>query len=111
MGDCVLDVDLLELAQSPEGKAALAGNDLLGMIKKLMPTMRRMLDDEWTAVRGADALIYHPKALGGYHVAEALGIPGFLSHPVPAFSPTRDFPIPVLRLPDLGGFFNKVSSV
>ena len=104
-----LDVDLLELAQSPEGKAALAGKNLFSTIKKLVPTMRRMLDDEWKAIRGADALIYHPKALGGYHIAEALGVPSFMAHPVPAFSPTRAFPIPVLPIPDLGGLFNKMS--
>lgn len=109
LGHAALDVDLLEFAQSPEGKAALAGKNLFGTIKKLMPTMRRMLDDEWKAVRGADALIYHPKALGGYHIAEALGVTGFMAHPVPAFSPTRAFPIPVLPLPDLGGLFNKMS--
>ncbi len=104
-----LDVDFLELAQSPEGKAALAGKNLFGTIKKLMPTIRRMLDEEWTAARGADAIVYHPKALGGYHIAEALGVPGFLAHPVPAFSPTRAFPTPVLPLLNLGGFFNKAS--
>ncbi len=59
-----LDVDLMELAQSPEGKSALAGKSLFGLIRKLVPTIRRMLDDEWAAVRGADAVIYHAKALG-----------------------------------------------
>src|SRR3712207_7422292 len=49
----------------------------------------RVLDQEWAASQGADALVYHPKALGGYHIAEALDVPGFLAHPVPMFSPTR----------------------
>ena len=109
LGFAALDVDLMELVQSPEGKSALAGRNLFGLVRKLMPMMRRMLDDEWAAARGADAVVYHPKALGGYHIAEALGVPGFLAHPVPAFSPTRAFPIPILPLPDLGGFFNKLS--
>lgn len=107
-----LDVDLLDLAGSPEGKAALRSpRAALRMMRQLMPTMQRMLADEWEAVAssGADAVVYHPKALGGYHVAEALGVPGYLSLPVPALSPTRAFPVPMLPLPDLGGILNKLS--
>lgn len=104
-----LDVDLFELMQTPEGKAALAGKNLLGTIRKLMPTLRRVLDEEWLAARGADAIVYHPKALGGYHIAEKLGVPAFLSLPVPMYSPTRAFPIPALPVGDLGGLFNKLS--
>ena len=58
---------------------------------------------------GADAVVYHPKALGGYHVAEALGVPGFLALASPALSPTREFPCPLLPLPDLGGTLNRLS--
>ena len=104
-----LDVDLFERMQTPEGKAALAGKNLPGTIRKVMATYRRLLDDEWTAAQGADVVVYHPKALGGYHVAEALGVPGFLAHPVPMFSPTRAFPNPVLPFADLGGYFNEAS--
>ena len=101
-----LDVDLLELAQSPGGRAALRSpKGALRMARGLMPTVRRMLVDEWEAAAssGADAVVYHPKAIGGYHVAEAMGVPGFLALPVPALSPTRAFPVPVLPLPNLGG--------
>ena len=107
-----LDVDLLELAQSQEGRDALRSpRGALRMARDLLPTMRRMLVDEWeaTASSGADVVIYHPKALGGYHVAEALGVPGFLALPVPALSPTGAFPVPVLPLPNLGGPLNKLS--
>jgi UDP:flavonoid glycosyltransferase YjiC (YdhE family) len=76
-----------------------------------MPAVRKMLVDQWeaAALSGADAVVYHPKAMGGYHVAEALGVPGFLALPVPALSSTRAFPVPVLPLPDLGGPLNKLS--
>src|SRR5215211_5591678 len=104
-----LDVDLFERMQTPEGKAALAGKNLPGTIRKVVATYRRMLDDEWAAARDADAIVYHPKALGGYHVAEALGVPGFLAHPVPMFSPTRAFPNPVLPFTSLGGYLNAAS--
>ncbi len=107
-----LDVDLLELAQSQEGRAALRfPRAALRMAVRLIPTMRKMLDDQWEAAAslGVDAVVYHPKAMGGYHVAEALGIPGFLALPIPALSPTRALPVPVLPLPDLGGPLNKLS--
>ena len=107
-----LDVDLLELAQSPEGRAALRSpRGALRTARGLMPTVRRMLVEEWEAAAssGADAVVYHPKAMGGHHVAEALGVPGFLALPVPALSPTRAFPVPVLPLLNLGGPLNKLS--
>lgn len=107
-----LDVDLLELAQSQEGRAALRSPKVaLRLMRRLMPAMRKMLVDEWEAVvsMGADAVVYHPKALGGYHVAEALRIPGFLALASPALSPTREFPCPLLPLPDLGGALNRLS--
>jgi sterol 3beta-glucosyltransferase len=107
-----LDVDPLELAQSQEGRAALRSpKAALRMARGLMPAMRRMLVDEWEAVVSlqADAVVYHPKALGGYHVAEALGIPGFLALASPALTPTREFPSPLLPLPDLGGTLNRLS--
>jgi sterol 3beta-glucosyltransferase len=104
-----LDLDLLERLQSPEGKAALSARNLPRTIKRLMPMFRKMLDDEWTISRAADIVVYHPKALGGYHIAEALGVPGFLAHPVPMFSPTRAFPNPVLPFTNLGGYLNRLS--
>jgi UDP:flavonoid glycosyltransferase YjiC (YdhE family) len=107
-----LDVDLLGLAQSQEGRAALRSpRGALRMARRLMPVMRKVLVDEWEAAAssGADAVVYHPKAMGGYHVAEALGVPGFLALASPALSPTREFPVPVLPLPDLGGALNRLS--
>jgi sterol 3beta-glucosyltransferase len=105
-----LGLDLLELARSPEGKAALrSARGALRLVRQLMPAWRQMLVDEWEAARGADAVVYHPKAFGGYHIAEALDVPGFLALPVPALSPTRAFPTPVLPLPNLGGPLNRLS--
>ena len=105
-----LDLDLLELARSPEGKAALrSARGALRLIRQLLHTWRQMLVDEWEAAWDADAVVYHPKAFGGYHIAEALDVPGFLALPVPALSPTRAFPTPVLPLPNLGGALNRLS--
>jgi len=104
-----LDVDLLERLQSPEGKAALSGKNLLGTLKETASMYRRVLDQEWEASRGAEGVVYHPKALGGYHIAEDLNVPAFLAHPIPMFSPTRAFPNPVLPVADLGGTLNRLS--
>lgn len=104
-----LDVGLLERLQSPEGKAALSGRNFLATVRETVSMYRRVLDEEWAASRGTDALVYHPKALGGYHIAEALGAPGFLAHPIPMFSPTRAFPNPVLPVSNLGGPLNRFS--
>lgn len=94
-------MDLFERVQTPEGKAALAGKNLPGTMRKVMATYRRLLGDEWAAARGAEAVVYH--------VAEAVGVPGFLAHPVPMFSPTRAFPNPVLTFANLGGYLNRAS--
>ena len=104
-----LDVELMERLQSPEGKAAVSGKNLLGTVKQAASMYRKVFDQEWDASQGADAIVYHPKALGGYHIAEALDVPGFLAHPVPMFSPTRAFPNPVLPVADLGGLFNRMT--
>ncbi len=105
-----LDVDALDdLARTAEGKAALSGRRLPGTLRRIMRMFRRMLDGEWGACRGADAVVYHPKAIGGYHIAEALDVTGFLAHPVPMFSPTRAFPNPVLPFANLGGYLNRAS--
>ena len=106
-----LDTELFERLQSPEGKAALSGKSALSTVKDTASMYRRVLDGEWAAANGAgaEAVVYHPKALGGYHIAEALGVPGFLAHPVPMFSPTGAFPNPVLPVADLGTFFNRSS--
>ena len=105
-----LDLDLLDLVQSPEGKAAMrSARGALRLLRQLMPAWRQMLVDEWEAARDADAVVYHPKAFGGSHIAEALDGPGFLALPVPALSPTRAFPTPVLPLPNMGGPLNRMS--
>ena len=104
-----LDVGLLERLQSPEGKAALSGKKFLATLKETASMYRRVLDQECEASVGADAVVYHPKALGGYHIAEALNVPAFLAHPIPMFSPTRAFPNPVLPVASLGSTLNGLS--
>ena len=69
-----LNADFMELLQTAEGRKALeAGRGSLGMLRTVMPMLRRVLDDSWEAAQESDAIVYHPKALSGYHIAEKLG--------------------------------------
>jgi UDP:flavonoid glycosyltransferase YjiC (YdhE family) len=98
--------DFLDLMETPEGKAALSGQNTLTwtfrLVRQVRPMMRRLLDAQWAAVGGADAIIYHPKALGSVHIAERLGIPAFCAFTLPGMTPTRAFPSPMLPFADLG---------
>jgi sterol 3beta-glucosyltransferase len=104
-----LTLDAMELMETPAGRAAVGGKGLLSLMRQLRPSMRKMLDEGWEAAQGADAIISNPKALSGYHVAEKLGVPLFLAHPVPVLAPTRAFAVPALPVSNLGGLVNKLS--
>jgi len=91
--------DFLKAAQSPEGR----GNPLK-LIRQYIEMARETLEDEWASAQKADVLIYNSAALGGYHIAEKLGIPAFASFPAPMYSPTREFPSPFLPFRNLGPF-------
>ncbi|MFL6064690.1 MAG: glycosyltransferase [Friedmanniella sp.] len=103
-------------------------NDLLQLVRDTMPQMsgpgeaykmframggaqRSALHDQWTAAQHFEPsiIVYHPKSLGGYHIAERLGVPGVLALPLPFFTPTREFPIPFIGSWPLGGGANRLS--
>jgi UDP:flavonoid glycosyltransferase YjiC (YdhE family) len=98
--------DFLDLMETPEGKAALSGRNTLAwtlqLVRQVRPMMRRLLNAQWAAVGGADAIIYHPKALGSVHIAERMGIPTVCAFTLPGMTPTRAFPSPMLPFADLG---------
>ncbi len=77
--------------------------------KQFKPIMRRMLDEEWRAAQGSDLIIYHPKAAGGYDIAEKLDVPLITSIPLPLLTPTRAFPCVLFSRVKLGGCFNRLS--
>jgi sterol 3beta-glucosyltransferase len=98
-----IDDGILRLKDTPQGAAALEGKgNKLALIKQAMPMLRRMLDDAWRSAQNADAIVYHPKAMAGLHIAEARHIPAFMSLPLPAYTPTREFPNPILPLRGAG---------
>lgn len=98
--------DIVDLVQTPLGKAALSGRhklvSTLRLLRKIRPMFEGLVAAQWAAAQGADAIVYHPKAIGGVHIAEKLGIPAFVALPLPGLSPTRAFPSPMLPFSDLG---------
>lgn len=99
-----------QLAQTDAGKAALAGKKSFSL-KQIMPMLRQMMDDAWEIAQQfkPDAIIYHPKTLAGYHIAEKLNIPGFLAMALPGYSPTSAFFNPMFGGGDRGGLLNQLS--
>ena len=106
--------EFLELMDTPEGKAAIAGGQGFSagfkLLKHVRPMMRGLLDAEWAAVRAfaPDVIIYHPKSIASPHMAEKLGVPAILASPLPGFTPTAAFPSPMLPFSSLGPL-NRVS--
>ncbi|RUT05680.1 glycosyl transferase family 1 [Dulcicalothrix desertica PCC 7102] len=99
-----------QLIDTDAGKAALAGKKSFSL-KQIKPMLHQMMDDAWDVAQQykPDAVIYHPKPLAGYHIAEKLNVPGFLAMPLPVYSPTRAFFNPVFGGANRGGFLNKLS--
>jgi sterol 3beta-glucosyltransferase len=99
-----------QLAQTDAGKAALSGKKAFSL-KQIIPILQQMMDDAWETAQQfqPDAIIYHPKTLAGYHIAEKLNIPGFLAMALPAYSATRAFFNPIFGGGDRGGLLNRLS--
>ena len=106
--------EFLALLDTPEGKAAVAGGDGFHagfkLLKHVRPLMTRLLGEEWRAVRSfqPDVLVCHPKSFGSPDMAAALGVPHVLASPIPGFTPTGEFPSPMLPFASLGPF-NRMS--
>jgi sterol 3beta-glucosyltransferase len=104
--------DFMKLTESKVGQAATeGGGNKLNLMKQVMPMLRQMLQDEWQAVQDfqPDAILYHPKSLGGYHLAEKLNIPFFQALALPFYTPTSAYPTPIMSGVRLGGGFNRFS--
>lgn len=107
-----MDNEFLAIIQSQTGQAAIEGKRGIWKIyQEIGPIIRRSLDDEWRAVQEfqPELMVYHPKMLGSYHIAEKLGIPSFMSLAIPFQTPTTAFPNPMFTGVQLGGWFNRFS--
>ena len=103
---------IIRLIDTSEGKEAMERGSAFGLIQKVKPILRQMLDEAWRAAQSVEVIVYHPKTLAGYHIAEKRHIPVFMSLPLPAYSPTREFTNPLFgRSLRLGGVVNRLSYV
>lgn len=106
-----MDADFLQILQDPATRKSMQGRgNPMKLMRDVFGLLRRVLDGAWQAAQGSDAIIYHLKAMAGYHIAEKLRIPAFASLPVPMLTPTAEFPS--LLLPPwlrLGPAFNRFS--
>lgn len=102
--------DMLELVQA--GMPTMAGPaDAVRLVRRMTAAMRASLLDQWRATQTfePDLIVYHPKILGGLHIAERLGVPAVVSLPLPFFTPTRAYPIPFIARWPLSGAANRWS--
>lgn len=105
-----IDDEFLRLKDTAEGRAIMENPGKgLGLIKKVLPMLARMMRDSWSAAQGADLIIYHPKTLAAPHISEKLGIPRILSLPLPAYTPTSSFANPIMPDLGLGRLYNRLS--
>lgn len=77
--------DFLQLLDTPEAKAAIAGgrgfSARFKLLKHVRPLMQSLINEEWAAARafGPDIIVYHPKSISAPHIAEALDRPCVLA--------------------------------
>jgi sterol 3beta-glucosyltransferase len=102
--------EMLDLVRSEMPRMAGA-SDALRLVSRMSAAMRSALLDQWEAACEfrPSLLVYHPKMLGGLHIAERLQVPAVVSLPLPFLTPTRAFPIPFIAHWPFGGSVNKLS--
>ncbi|KAJ7124733.1 glycosyltransferase family 1 protein [Mycena crocata] len=91
------------------------GTFTVSFLKEGLQKFRGWLDDllmnSWDACQGTDVLIESPSAMGGYHIAEALGIPYFRAFTM-TWTRTRAYPH-AFAVPErkMGGGYNYMTYV
>lgn len=108
--------DLMAILESPQGKELYSGGqfNIFKMLKYarevISPAYRMSMDDFLDASRGADIIVYHPKALGAVDIAEYLNIPCICMSPVPIIYPITEFPnFVVSPNKNFGPFLNRLT--
>jgi sterol 3beta-glucosyltransferase len=111
--------DLLAIIDTDQGRDLIENTTNLfqvltrtfSLMKQVGPLQASLLNDCWTTANAADPdlIVFHPKAYGGPHIAEKLGIPVILALPIPMMVPTSEYPnmgFPNLKL---GGWYNRMT--
>jgi sterol 3beta-glucosyltransferase len=108
--------DLMEILESEEGRAIFSGGainpiKMMDYAKRIItPAYRKSMEDFYVASKGADIIIFHPKALGACDIADYYGIPAVCMPPVPIIYPITEFPnLAVSPTRNLGAGLNKLS--
>ena len=111
-----LNQDLIRLMDRGGTKELLSGGGLgsylrlaPAMMKLVKPLMRKSLDEQWLAAKDAEAIVFHPKATAGGHIAEKLSIPCFKATPIPMLAPTGDFTNPLFPAWSPGRWYNRLT--
>jgi len=94
--------EMMQLMDSAQGRDVMENTTNLWEVIKatrrlsqqVAPMQQRILCDSWNAAQAAnpDVIIFHPKAYGGPHFAEKLGIPVLMAMPLPMLVPTAEYP-------------------
>jgi sterol 3beta-glucosyltransferase len=105
-----MDNEMLALVQTGMSQMKRP-SDALRIARRMTGAMRSSLVDQWESSRDFEPsiIVYHPKMLGGLHIAERLGVPAVASLPLPFFTPTMEFPIPFIARWPLRGTANRLS--
>ena len=114
LGFAAVSGNPLEIFESEAGQ--IVADSQAGLFKRMSAygefnrTMKahlaRNIADTWPACKDAEAFIFSFNAVGGYHVAEKLGVPAFAVGIAP-FTRTRSVPsINFAPRPSLGGGYN-----
>ncbi len=111
-----LSVDYQQIMQSAE-IGNLHGKNILSTFvrswrnikERFIPIIRQTLLESWQLAYDADVIIYHPKSLAGYHIAEKKGIPAFICLIAPFLASTKAFPMPLVPFKSCGSVLNKLS--
>jgi len=108
-------IDFMEILKTDEGQAIFNGGGNIFKILKytkevINPGFRKTFDDFLDAVKGSDAIIYHPKAMVAPDLAEYYKIPCISMPPVPMTYPVTEFPsLAISGDKSFGPFLNKLS--
>ncbi len=107
-----LSIDMQAVLDMPEVRAALRTiKGKWDAFRASQSLMQGQLDEMWAIARelSPNLIVYHPKGFVAAYLARALGaiaVPTFLQ---PAFAPTAAFANPLLRMPELGRWANRLS--